>query len=320
VPAIEVLYDQCNDKNLRQALAGVVKGLGSGKYLSKSLQGYPRIFNAGYIAMIRIGETTGRLQESIERLADWTEADFKTTQKVRSALVYPAFIVVMALALTAVFFYWVMPSLLGIFEGFKMELPWITRALMWVTKQARNIWTWLGLFALIYEVRRQIGKQLTTESGRLFWYRISTKIPVLGRVLVATSLFRFSGALANLVEVGVPLVTAWTFAAEVSECPELQQDSKRVKQKMVEGQDLHEVLDPSIYPSQFRQMLNVGAESSRLGDMLMFVGQLYSVEVERGLDLLAAMLEPLFLSVMALGVVTIILAIILPLYGLLNHM
>ena len=320
VQGLQVLCEQCKDRGLSRALEGTLKRLESGHYLSKAMSPYPGIFDSGYLAMIRMGEKSGRLHETLNSLAGWKENDHQMREKLKAALIYPAFVVTLGCALTFVFFYGVMPSMMSIFEGFQMELPMLTRGMMTLTRQARNYWAWLLFFGCAYEIYLLIKKAQTTPKGRLFVYRLFLRVPILGLALQGSGLFRLCGALANLIEVGVPLVSAWSFAAEVSGSPELMEDTVRVKERIKDGDELAEALDCRLYPTQFRQMLSVGAESSRLVEMLRFCAELYASDVERQLELFSAMLEPVFLSVMATGVLIIILSILLPLYGLLAHL
>ena len=316
---LDLLQRYCQDKQLKDCLHQVLLKVSGGHRLSQALSGYPRIFVPHFVAMVRLGEEMGGLNQVLVRLADWLERDEKIVLRWRGALMYPVFVLGVSALLVFLLFFFVLPAFVEVFAAFKMPLPWITRVLLWLAVQVHNPLAWLLVGFLSLEGYRQL--RLRWRSQKRRWVNSIQSIPGLGPLYRAGTLSRLCLALECSVSVGVPLLRAWSLAAEVSQCPLLQEDAGRVLSCCKAGETLTEALEVSpLYPSHLREMVRAGEEVGLMAPLLARLGSLYDQELEHRLAIFTALIEPALLSGLALLVAVLVLSLMLPLYSLINQM
>ena len=307
------------DPGLQRAVREVCLKVETGVYLSQAMSHYSGIFNRAFVSMVKVGESGGRLVVALARLAAWLERDYQTYHRVRSALAYPAFVLTLGSVLGFSLFYFVMPAVIGVFASFQMPLPTITKLMVVLTQLVSHPLAWLAGAGVATETYLILNHQWKTVQGRLTLYRCLTLMPGLGPLLEAAALSRFCSAYASLLEVGINQPTAWKLSATVSGSPEMESDIPRIMECYRNGDALPEVLAerPEVYPQLFVQMLNTGQESGRLAKLVSQSGLLYEQDMDHRINILSALFEPLLLAVVSFAVGMMVLAVCLPLYGLL---
>jgi len=275
-----------------------------------------------YQTMVQIGEETGGLDESLNRLALWLERDQALRQRIRSALTYPGFVLALAALMALGIFYTIMPTFVSIFEDLQVELPLLTRIMMAITRALRSPPQFLCLLALLVAGVTAFRRWINTPEGFLQFHLACRKIPLVGSMMVYGGLARYCSAMEALLNSGMTLNQALRLAGGACGDPLLQKDSKGLIQSVTEGNLLAEHLQAKedIYPGTLRSMLSVGEETSSLPDMYGRTAAFYELELNFKIEALGAALEPLMLAVVALLVATIILSIFLPLYASLGEM
>ncbi len=319
---LETLAGQVDDPRMRDVIDFIYKRVSEGHMMSSALGQVPRVFTHMYVSMVRIGESTGALAENLEMLGGWMERDYQLMRKVKSALTYPIFVLILATVLTLGLFYSILPGFVKIFNEMQVELPLITKIVMMITEAVRNPGAWmvgLGVGAALYFFLRD---QAATERGRIRFYRAALFIPVLGQMLRQAAMARFCSSMNALLVVGVDLVPALRLAANASGSPLLAQDSTPMSNALQEGSLLSEYLEArrDLYPASVIQMVSAGEEASNLDAMFARLGQFYNEEVNYLIEGFSAVLEPVMLAGVAIVVGTIVLSIFLPLYGFLNKL
>lgn len=317
---LDTLSHQPEHPNFGEVISTLAKRLGEGHSFSKSLSLFPRIFPRVYLAMTAIGESTGQLDEALDKLANWQEDDLKLYQRVKGALTYPAFVLSLTFFLTLALFYTVLPGFIDIFLEMKIELPLMTRILISVTNAVSNPGAWILLGAWIFGLGAWLKAVWKTDVGALRLYRLILSVPMIGNMIHLATLSRYCGSAAALIESGLDLVRTLKMSAEASGSPLLRWDSRKVVTNIQDGFliSTHMEQHPNIYPPSLCQMLLAGEESSQLAEMFGRVASYYDSEVAYKTETLSAVLEPLLLGFLAIIVGSIVIAILVPLYSYLG--
>jgi len=320
VRSLEALSLQSEYPGFGRVIERIAHQVESGHRFSDSLSRYPDLFPKIYVVMVEIGEQSGGLDHSMERLAGWLERDGHLLQRIRSALTYPAFIMALAGVLTLVIFYVVMPSFMGIFTEMQVELPLITRIVLGLTGAIRNPLAWLASGLVVGGLWLQIKRTWRDPHGQSFLYGLALQVPLLGGILWNGSTSRYCSAVDTLLTSGSSLDRTLRLSAAVSGSPVFLRDVENLTRSVTEGNlaSEHMLHHPEVYSSTLAHMAAAGEEASRVPEMFARAGDFHALEMEGQVDTLKAALEPMMLAAVALIVGTIILSVFLPLYGFLN--
>jgi MSHA biogenesis protein MshG len=313
--ALKGLQESTENSTFARMVQSLRESLDSGHELSVSLARHPQVFNPFYVAMVRVGELTGRLEEVFLRLFNHMEFERFMRDQVKSAIRYPAFVVItMALAIVIINIF-VIPAFAKIYQGFKTELPFVTKMLIASSHFMVTWWPVMlaALVAAIFGFRRYIG----TEQGRMAWDRTRLRIPVAGPTVLKATLARFARSLALAIRSGVPAVQALTMVANTVENTYVARKIESMREGVERGDSvLRTALATGIFTPIVLQMVAVGEETGSLDELMTEIADMYQREVEYDLKSLASQIEPIL--VVCLGVLVLILAlgVFLPLWDL----
>jgi type II secretory pathway component PulF len=315
--ALDTLSNQYEHPNFGEVVRLVCVQIESGVNFSKAISRFPRVFPTIYVTMVRIGEQTGSLDDSLERLAGWLERDTALGQRLRSALSYPMFVFILSSVLTLALFYTLIPGFVTIFEDMKIELPLVTRVVIFITNSLRNPGLVLatGAFASFSFVGFK--RYTSKPEGRSNFYRLCLKVPLLGSMLKYGGLSRYCGAMQALLATGMDISKALRLSAEASGSPLISDDAPEMVNSVVEGNPVSEYMKhrSDIYPLTLCNMVASGEEASRLSDMYGRSSVFYDMEMNYCVEALGAALEPLMLAGVSVVVGTIVVSIFLPMYS-----
>ena len=276
---------------------------------------FPSVFNEMYRAMVNAGEHAGYLGPVLQQLADYTEQRQYTGQKLKMAMIYPFILVGVAIAVVLLLLIFVVPELVGIFAHSNRELPALTRGLIATSDffQLYGLWLVLGVFALFFIMRR-----LLRDPGRKKrWHNLLLRIPGVSRVLISMDTARFASTLSILMASGVPLLESLRIAGQVLTNLVLREDSEAVSEHVQEGASLNRALRESgRFPPMMVHMVASGEASGELETMLERSATNQERELEMTLGTLMSLFEPLMVVFMGGMVLTIVLAILLPIFDL----
>jgi type II secretory pathway component PulF len=321
VPALESLSRQAESPEFTKVVTEVTRLVANGQSFSESLAHFPLVFPRFYWTMVAVGENTGQMDESLEILAGWLERDHSFRARVKSALIYPVFILALALTLTMALFQWVLPSFLQIFSELKVDLPAPTKVLMAITEAVRNPVVWVIGIVVLGFIGQRVKAYARTQAGSAAIFGWLSFVPVLGTILTASTTARYSSAMAALLSNGTNLTKALPLAALVSENPLLKLDSVDLVWNMINGESLtaHMRSEPDVYEPILVQLVAVGEETSDLEGMYAYTAQFFDMQTSTALDGFAAAIEPLLLAFVAVVVGFIMISLFLPMYSFLNQ-
>ena len=313
--ALRTVSDQLEPGVLRQVFARVASDVEAGVKLSEALARYPRCFPPFYVNMIRAGEVGGLLDEILRRLAELMEKQRRIRDRVRSALMYPAFVMFAAVSILAILMAFVVPTFLGMFAELGSALPLPTRILIAISNVVRQGW-WMvalvacGLFALVQAALR-------TPAGKRQLDRTLLALPVFGSLLQRLLIARFSRTFGTLLSSGVPILGALeTVRATVSNAV-LDDALQAIERSLKTGESLARPIELSgVFPPLVSRMVALGEETGQLDRMLVQLADTYEEEVDISLSGLTQLLEPLLIVAVGGVVGFIVIAMFLPLLSL----
>lgn len=313
--ALKGLQESAENKSFTRVVQEIRESLDSGHELSVSLARHPAVFNPFFVAMVRVGELTGRLEEVFMRLFTHMEFEKFMRDQVKAAIRYPSFVVAaMALAIVIINIF-VIPAFAKIYKGFKTELPFMTKALISFSNFMVEYWPVMlvGLLALAFGFRHFIH----SARGRTVWDQLKLKVPVAGPIVLKATLARFARSFALAIKSGVPAVQALTMVAATVENVHVARKIEAMREGVERGESvLKTALATSIFTPIVLQMVAVGEETGALDDLMAEIADMYQREVEYDLKSLASQIEPIL--VVSLGVLVLILAlgVFLPIWDL----
>jgi MSHA biogenesis protein MshG len=313
--ALAGLQESSNSKPLKDVLRDVRGSLESGRDLSISLARQPKVFTPFYLAMVRVGEFTGRLEEVFLNLFQHLEFEKFMHDQVKAALRYPSFVVAaMAIAIVIVNV-WVIPVFAKVFTGFGASLPLMTRVLIGFSNFMVSYWYLLVLAVVILYIafRSWVG----TTAGRYQWDKIKLKIPVSGKIVRKATLARFSRSFALAMKSGVPIVQAMAVVAQTVDNAYIADKVDKMRDGVERGDSiLRTAIAADVFTPVVIQMLAVGEESGSLEDMMQEVADMYQGEVEYELKTLGQQIEPILIVFLGILVLILALGIFLPIWDL----
>jgi MSHA biogenesis protein MshG len=313
--ALAGLQDSSTNPAMKDVIRGIREDLEGGRELSVALARHPKVFSPFYVSMVRVGETTGMLEDVFLRLFDHLDFERFMREQVKSALRYPMFVVIaMAVAIVIINLF-VIPAFAKVFKGFGAELPLMTRILIGFSDFMVAWWPAMlvGLILAIAVFRAWVA----TPKGRYDWEALALRIPIAGKIVHKAGLARFSRSFALGMRSGVPVMQALSNSAQTVDNSYLARHIERMRESVERGESvLRAAIGVGIFTPVVLQMVAVGEESGSLDDMMEEIGQLYQREVEYELKTLGAQIEPIL--IVALGILVLILAlgVFLPMWDL----
>ncbi|MCU4138689.1 MAG: Type II secretory pathway [Thermodesulfobacteria bacterium] len=315
VKSLEILAEQQRNHYFKKVLHDVKLKVEMGSSLSDALAEYPKIFDNLYIQMIRSGESSGNLDIVLKRLAAHLERIMSLKGKVKHAMVYPSVIIIVTIVVISIIMLFVIPKFAEIYESAKHALPLPTQILINIS---RNFWKILLAFIILL-VGSIIGIKYyrTKEKGKYNTDKILLHLPILGELFHKAAVARMARTFANLVGGGVPLLQALTIAGETSGNKVLEKAMEEVKINVSAGQS---IADPMFYTGVFPyllvEMVRVGELTGKLEDMLNRVADFFEEEVDRTVNTLSTLIEPILIVILGIVIGSILVALYLPIFKL----
>ncbi|MCW8893770.1 MAG: type II secretion system F family protein [Deltaproteobacteria bacterium] len=315
VRALRGLVETARNPTLGEALGKVVEDLESGMELSGGFSRHPHVFPALLCRMVQVGEVTGKLDEVFIQLAIYFEREKDTINRVKSALRYPSFVLT-AIAMAVVFIsLFVIPAFEKVFAGAGAQLPLATRILMGLSSFMQNYWyVLLGAFILLVVAIKQA---LKTERGRYTWDRYKLKIPLVGDIILRSTLVRFSRGFNMSYTAGIPLSQALGFTARAVSNAYVGEKIEAIRNGIERGDTLtRSATQTGMFTPLVLQMLAVGEESGSVDTMLEDVADFYEREVDYDLKNLSSAIEPIMIVIIGGMVLVLALVVFLPMWNL----
>ena len=311
--ALDVLREQTEHPRVREVLAEVASRVRDGRSFSESLAIYPRIFSPLYVSMVRSGEVAGMLAGVLARLADFTEKEDEVYGKVRSALVYPALILLVGMGTVAVLLIFVIPKLVSLFQEVGQTLPLPTRILIEVSRWLASYW-WLVVLVVAggaFLVRRGT----RSPGGRLAIDRTTLRLPLWGALIKKVEIARFARTLATLLSHGVPILPAMQVVVQATGNEVLRGELQQIGEQLRGGATLNQGMRRGrLFPTPVTHMIAVGEESGALDRSLFKIADTYEREADRLIRSMTSLVEPVMILIVGAVVGFIVISMMLPIF------
>lgn len=313
--SLTALSEQTEDKRLGQALTQVKDRVSEGSSLANALGEHKDIFSDLYINIVRAGEASGTLDIVLMRLADFLEKQAALTSRVRSALIYPIFMFFIGGGVLFFTMTYVIPRIAKIFEESDSALPLMTVILVNISGfLSNNILLMLVLMPVIVIAALRFKK---TKKGRMFFDRLSLKLPVFGKITTMVIISRFTRTLGTLLASGIPLLDALQIGEAVMGNEVYGQALEEVRTNVREGASLAQPLkDSGVFPPLVTRMIAVGEQTGEMEEMLVKVADIYDQQVETMVSTLTSLLEPVMIVIIGAVMGFIVFAVLLPIFNL----
>ena len=317
---VQLIAEKTTDKPLKKLLNKVAEDVEAGRSIAASFEDHgKKLLPPTFVETIRAGEESGSLDRSFETMHEHYDKQVKMKARVRNALIYPAFVLVIAIAVVIVLMVKVVPTFTAIFESYDAELPLMTRILIAISDFFRNyIFIILGIVAAII-VAFKIWSN--TEKGRLTWAKLSMKMPVYGNITVLNAASQFSNSMAALLGAGLTVTKCIGITAKVISNYYISQEVGKLNAKIEEGHALGASLRESgCMPAILTDMTAVGEETGELGETLGTIAGYYDSELQVALDAAMNKLEPAILVGLAVIAGFIVIAIYMAMFEMYGAM
>ncbi len=317
VQCIEILANQQEHKNFQKILLQVRQDVEAGSTLADAMRRHPKAFDSLYVNMVAAGEAGGILDTILQRLSIYIEKAVKLRSQVRSAMIYPVAVIVIAAIVVAVILLKVIPTFAALFTSLGAELPLPTRVVIAASNfLARYWWAFaLVIVALAYGVRRYYA----THSGRRVIDGFLLKLPILGPILRKVAVARFCRTLATLTSSGVPILESLDITARTAGNAIVEDAIYETRRSVEGGKTIVEPLRATnVFPNMVTQMIGVGEQTGALDAMLNKIADFYEDEVDAAVAGLVKLLEPVMIFILGIVIGGIVIAMYLPMFTLIN--
>ncbi len=314
---LDLLGAEVGSPRFKQVLQSIRKRVEGGTFLAQALSRHPDIFPPMYVSLVEVGESTGRLDESLAQLAKYLEKQAQLRAKILSSLAYPALLVGVALSVLIFLCVWVVPLFSGLFAEMGESLPWLTQVVIGMAEGLRDY----GLILLVLGAVTLWGaKGLVQQSViREKMDGMLLTIPLLGSVLRKAAVVRFARTLGSLVQHGLPLLQALDLTRAVVGNRVLERGIQEALKQVEQGVPLSESFraqGPRLFPGMMTQMIKVGESTGSMDVMLDKIADLFEQEVDRTIATMTALVEPAIILVVGSAIAVVVIAMYLPIFSI----
>jgi type IV pilus assembly protein PilC len=319
IKALEMIIDQTEDKHLRKGLVETMSLLQRGERLADAMRYQGKIFPPILINMVEAGESSGKLEVAMDRMATHFEKDAKIKSLVKKAMIYPITVGVVAFTVVILMLVVVIPSFMKMFEDMNMKLPAITLAAKSMSDFMIQRWYLvLGIIAVLVGILIAFKN---SPKGKMLFARMSLKLPIFGKLIIKSACARYARTLSTLLTAGIPLLDAIDMTARIMDNLVIKKMLYDAKEEVARGVPLSVPLTAAgIFPAMVYHMTKIGEETGDLESMLTKIADYYDEEVEISSQSMTAAMEPLIIIVLALVVGVLVMAIMQPMFAMYDQL
>ncbi len=306
LPGLRSLKEQTLNQRFKAILEDIGLQIEEGSTLFGAMSKYPDVFPVVYVNMIRAGETSGKLGESLDRFVTLADRELRTRQRVKETTRYPKIVIFSVIIAFVVLLAFVIPRFVQVFAQFNTPLPLPTRMMIGINNLFQNYW-YLVLPAFVL-IPILLTRYIRTENGRIFWDRLKIRIPVFGRLFLIAALSRFTHTFVMLNRSGIPILQILEITSTTVNNVILSQSIEEISRKVREGKSLADAMRESgKFTPLVIQMVAVGESSGTFDEMLVRITEYYDIELENSIKKMSTYIEPVL--TLSLGVVVLFLAL-----------
>jgi len=320
VQCLEILAGQQENKIFQKVLTTTRTSVESGSTLSTAMRTHDKVFDALYVNLVEAGETGGILDTILQRLASYIEKNVKLKRAVKSALVYPVAVLLVAAGVITLLLWKVVPIFATLFVGLGVDLPLPTRIVIGMSNFVGSIF---GLLILVFFVAAAIALKMWygTTKGRFAIDAVLLKLPLVGILLRKISVARFTRTLGTLISSGVPILEGLDITARTSGNAVIERALLQVRKALEQGKNLADPLkETNVFPGMVTQMIGVGEQTGAMDTMLQKIADFYEEEVDAAVKDLLSALEPAMIVFLGVVVGGIVISMYLPLFSLIGKL
>jgi type IV pilus assembly protein PilC len=313
VQALKILASQTANVIFVEKIMEMANDVDGGMKLSASMAKHEKVFSHFYIAMVKSGETSGKLDEVLQYLADQMEKDYDLVSRIKGAMIYPVFIIFGMITVGFLMMIFVVPNMTQMLTDSGAELPFLTKILIAVSSFMQSFW-WLiigavvGLFFLFKMWTR-------TQMGKVAWDTTKVKFPIFGPLFQKIYIVRFARGFSTLIKGGVPVSASLRITSEVVDNQAYKKLILDTIKEVEDGNSVSTLFSKSeLMPKMLSQMMSIGEQTGKLDDILEKLADFYSREIDSLVNGLTSLIEPLILMVMGVGVGGMVAAIMMPMF------
>ena len=314
---INALEEQTTHVGFKKVLMTIEADIRHGNSLSIAFGRHPHVFSTLFINLVKVGETGGVLSSVLERVALYMEKSLRLTRKVKSALIYPAVVISMAIIITIILLVKVVPTFASIYESFDQKLPGMTLLLIGISQILKKyLWAVVLLIIVIIFLLTWWHK---TQRGALVIDGALLKLPIFGDLFRKVAVSRFSRTLATLIQSGVPILESLDIVEKTIGNRVLEIVVQNVKNTVRQGESLASPLEKStVFPTMVTRMIAIGEKTGQLEKMLLKIAEFYDDQVDAAVDGLTSIIEPLIIGVLGVVIGFIVVALFMPIMNIIT--
>jgi len=311
------ITEQISNPYFRRIIEEIASDIESGKSFSGAISRFPSVFSEVYINMIRSGEAAGILDETLDRLALLMEHEQEMRMRVKQAMRYPLLVITVISIVFPVLVMFVIPKFSALFARFNTELPLPTKILLGAHFIISHYW--FVIIAAIIGMTFGFRRFIKTGTGRYAWDRVKLRIPVFGKLFLKISLSRFSRMTALLSASGIPIINTLEIVRDSLGNVVISESIDDIIQGIGEGKGITEPMKLSgLFPGVVIQMVKIGEETGKINELLLKVSDYYDSQVDYAMKNLTVLVEPVLIFALGIMVLTMALAIFMPMWNLVS--
>ncbi|MDP3791825.1 MAG: type II secretion system F family protein [Candidatus Omnitrophota bacterium] len=313
VGALDILGEQMENKTFGAMILKIRNDIETGSSLSDALSKHKKAFSPLFVSMVKAGESSGMLDEILDRLAAYLEKTSALQKKIGSALVYPAVVSGMAVAITLVLLLKVIPIFKEIFAGFGAALPKPTMIMIGISDAIRYYFP--AIVGAVVIIAFFAIRFVRTEKGRLVYDSLLLKMPIFGVLFKKVAISKFTRTLSTLIKSGVPILNSLDIVGKTAGNRAIEMAVDTVKNNVREGESVAEPLARSkLFPPMVVRMISVGEQSGQLEKMLTKIADFYDEQVDAAVSGLTSLIEPLIIAFLGIVIGTVVICMFLPIF------
>ena len=316
VKSLDILSRQTDNKTWRATLESMGQSIKKGRTLSQAMEDCPKIFSTLFRSMVKAGETSGRLEESLKVVAEHLERDYDLRRKVRGAFVYPAIILIAIIIIGVLMLIYVVPTLVTTFEEFEVELPFSTKVIIFVSGFLIDRWLLSSFIAAVLASLSFLFWR--SNAGKKSLSFVLLKLPVISEIVRKINSARTSRTLSSLISSGVEIVEALEITEDVVQDHHFKKVLGLAREEIQKGNPISKVFIESsrFYPLLVGEMMAIGEETGKLSEMLLRLASFYEDDVADSTKALSTIIEPVLMILIGAVVGFFAISMIQPLYSL----
>lgn len=314
VEALTTIASQTKNFEFRERILDLSRQVEGGSAFSKALSRHPQIFSSFYISMVKSGEESGKLSESLAYLADHLEKEYYLTSRIQGAMIYPSMVIIVALVVLLLMIFFVIPQVAKVFQESGQALPIITQLVISLSLFLKK-WGFLFIGLLVGFIIFVL-RYIKTSEGKENFDKISLRLPIIGELLKMVYLSRFAENLSTLISGGLPIAQALEITGEIVGNKVYQKIIFLTRDEVRRGEPISSVLRryPGAFPPLFCQLTLVGEKTGTLQKILLNIVDFYQKEVDRSTENLLTILEPVLIIFLGVIVAGLMAAVLIPIY------